>query len=59
MPKQKIILIRRIIKTKLYSAIPKIKIPAGKGRLSILAKKAISFGKKDLAKNFDKYFKEG
>ena len=47
--------IRRIIKAKLYSSIKKIEVPLRKGKLSVLAKNAISFGKRDLAKNFDKY----
>lgn len=47
--------IRRIIKAKLYSSIEKIEVPLRKGKLSVLAKNAISFGKRDLAKNFDKY----
>lgn len=48
--------IRRIIKEKIYSSEEKIKLPYKKGKLSLLVKKAIPLGKKDLAKNFDKYF---
>lgn len=47
--------IRRIIREKLYATAKKIKIPTKRGRLSVLAKNAISFGKRDLAKKFDEY----
>ena len=47
--------IRRIIKEKLYAATKKIKISAEKGKLSVLAKNAIPFGKSDLAEKFDEY----
>lgn len=50
--------IRRIVREKLYSSAKKIKIPTKKGRLSLLAKNAISLGKKDLAKNFDRYLED-
>ena len=51
--------IRMILEEKTYSkAMPKIK-PKKKGRgLLILADNAIPFGKKDISKNFDKYFEE-
>jgi len=47
--------IRRLIGERLYARSKKIKTPVKKGNLSLLAKNAISFGKKDLAENFDKY----
>lgn len=47
--------IRRIIRERLYPASEKVEVPRKKGRLSVLARGAISFGKKDLARNFDKY----
>lgn len=47
--------IRRILREKIFSSKEKVKIPSKKGDLSLLAKKAVSFGKKDLAENFDKY----
>lgn len=50
--------IRKLISEKLYIKPAVAKIPAKKGDLSLLAKNAISFGKKDLAKNFDKYFEK-
>jgi len=51
--------IRMILEEKTYSKpIPKAK-PKKKSRgLLILADNAISFGKKDLAKNFDRYLEE-
>lgn len=51
--------IRMILEEKTYSKpVPKIK-PERKGRgLLVLADNAVSFGKKDLAKNFDKYLEE-
>lgn len=47
--------IRRIIRERIYLSDEKVKLSRRRGELSILAKNAISFGKKDLAKNFDKY----
>jgi len=46
--------IRMVLEEKLYSK--PVKTAKKKVRLSIIAKNAISFGKKDLARNFDKYF---
>lgn len=48
--------IRRILKEKIFSSKEKVKVLTKKGKPSFLVKKAISFGKKDVAKNFDKYF---
>lgn len=48
-----------ILEEKTYSkAIPKVKLKKKSRGLLILADNAIPFGKKDIAKNFDKYFEE-
>jgi hypothetical protein len=44
-----------MFRTRFYTDFKKLKVPFKRGKLSILVKNAISFGKKDLAKNFDKY----
>lgn len=50
--------IRIILKGNLYAKYSgeKVVTPRKKADLSIIAKNAISFGKKDLARNFDEYF---
>lgn len=49
--------IRMILEEKLYNKTAKKKKPAKKkASLLILADNAVSFGIKDLARNFDKYF---
>ena len=48
--------IRMVLEEKLYSR--PIKAVKKKVRLSVIAKNAISFGKKDIARNFSKYFEE-
>lgn len=47
--------IRIILTEKLYKTPLKIKTK-NNGGLSLIAKKAVSFGIKDLARNFNKYF---
>jgi len=49
--------IRIILKRNLYAKYESNDLlPKKKADLSIIAKNAISFGKKDLARNFDEYF---
>lgn len=51
--------IRRILEENLYLLPGKsLKPRTKKADLSIIAKNAVSFGIKDLARNFDKYFEE-
>lgn len=48
--------IRMILEEKLYAKPGKKILPKKKTGLSIIAENAVSFGIKDLARNFDKYF---
>ena len=51
--------IRMILEEKTYSKPIKVNSPKKKrGSPLILAKNAVSFGIKDISKNFDKYFEE-
>ena len=50
--------IRIILRGNLYAKYSgeEVVVPEKKADLSVIAKNAISFGKKDLARNFDEYF---
>lgn len=49
--------IRMILEEKLYTRPVKKRVPFKKrAKPSVIAENAISLGKKDLARNFDKYF---
>lgn len=50
--------IRKIIKEKVYKTNKKLKVPKKGGNLSLISKNAVSFGIKDLSRNFDKYFEK-
>ena len=49
--------IRKTLEERLYKK-PLIKGKGRKGGLLVIAKNAVNLGKKDLARNFDKYFEE-
>lgn len=51
--------IRMILAEKLYNLpAKKTRLRKRKVDLTLIAKKAVNFGIKDLARNFDKYFEE-